>query len=42
MESRKNLTNKEKIIALMKWTARKNFVISIEYWILLFITFPLV
>lgn len=23
MESRKNLTNKEKIIALIKWTARK-------------------
>lgn len=42
MESRKNLTNKEKIIALMKWTARKNFGISIAYWILLFITFPLV
>lgn len=42
MENNMNLTNKEKALAIFKWTIRKYLPMSIAYWILLFISFPMV
>lgn len=42
MENNTGLTNKEKAMSLYKWTLRKYLPFSIAYWILLFITFPMV
>lgn len=42
MENNMNLTNKKKALSIYKWTLRKYLPFSIAYWILLFITFPLV
>ena len=42
MESKKYLTNRKKALALLGWTIKKYIPFSIVYWILLFISFPLV
>lgn len=42
MENNMNLTNKQKALAIYKWTLRKYLPMSIAYWILMFITFPMV
>lgn len=42
MENRQCLTNRQKSMALFRWTIRKYLPFSIAYWILLFITFPMV
>ena len=36
-----SLSNKSKAIALFKWTNRKYLSVSIAYWILLFLAYPL-
>ena len=36
-----SLSNKSKAIALFKWTNRKYISVSIAYWILLFLAYPL-
>lgn len=42
MENNINLTNKQKAFAIFKWTIRKYLPMSVAYWILLFISFPMV
>lgn len=42
MENRTCLTNKQKALSIYKWTLRKYLPFSIAYWIMLFITFPMI
>lgn len=42
MENNAGLTNSKKAWALFKWSIRKNLPFSIAYWILLFLSFPMV
>lgn len=42
MEDRAVFTNKEKALAVYKWTIKKYIPFSIAYWILLFITLPMI
>lgn len=42
MENNMSLTNKQKALSIFKWTIRKYLPMSIAYWILLFISFPMV
>lgn len=38
----KILTEKDKAISVMKWTIKKNLSVSVAYWILLFLSFPVI
>lgn len=42
MENNAGLTNGKKAWAIFKWSVRKNLSFSIAYWILLFLSFPMV
>lgn len=42
MENNMNLTNKQKALAIFKWSLRKYLPMSIAYWILLFISLPMI
>ncbi|MFQ9516097.1 MAG: hypothetical protein ACLRZ9_09740 [Eubacterium sp.] len=42
MENNIGLTNKQKALSIYKWTLRKYLPFSIAYWILLFMTFPMI
>ena len=42
MENNVGLSGRKKAVALFKWSLRKNLPFSIAYWILLFLSFPMV
>lgn len=42
MENNTGLTNRKKALSIYKWTLRKYLPFSIAYWILLFLTFPII
>lgn len=42
MENNVGLSGRKKAVALFKWSLRKNLPFSIAYWILLFLSFPMI
>ena len=42
MENNVGLSGWKKAVALFKWSLRKNLPFSIAYWILLFLSFPMI
>jgi ABC-2 type transport system permease protein len=42
MENKKDLTNRQKAVSIYKWTLRKYLPFSVAYWILLFMSFPMI
>lgn len=42
MENNAGFTNNKKALEIFKWSLRKNLPFSIAYWILLFLTFPMI
>lgn len=42
MENNAGFTNSRKALEIFKWSLRKNLPFSIAYWILLFLTFPMI
>ena len=42
MENNMGLSNKQKALSIYKWTMKKYLPFSIAYWILLFLSFPLI